>query len=287
MEEKTKRLIRTFVLSAFLIIIMVSFSQTLGLSKSGFDTDIVLKQFFFYIAPAGLFLLGIFVLTFVENYIKEKDQIYGDSIAFADQGEPPFSLSIFKNMSSAQLFILFTLIIGIMGLFSFVTKQEAFTGVGVITQQFTVIDSLLFSSALIPAAENLGSAFLLAFFIFLIRQECRKRNVSKVNFIIYIYSTIFIIGLYGVANHLLRYSGQETSLGIVFIFWTFGALITLLTGNFIPFWIIHIFNNFFYDIKRYFSSDIILFSYIVFLVVLGLFYIYFYIIKKKGKVVIK
>lgn len=281
MESTTKRILSTLALSAILIFFMVLLSQTLGLGKTGFDTEAVFKQFVFYIGPAIAFLVGILIIFFFELKTKEGDSQYGSGICYADQGESP-SIPFFKNYTSFQLFLISTIIFGTMGMFALLTGQAAFTGVGTIAQQFTAVDSLLFSSALVPAAENLGSAFLIAFLLFALRKYSRKNNLNKENFLIFSFVLIPIIaGLYGLSNHLLRYGSQESSLIVVFFFWTFGALITLITGSFIPFWCMHIFNNFFYDLARFASNESI-FAFAG-LGLLGLAVLYFFKYVGKGK----
>jgi len=281
MENKTKLIIRTLSLSTVLIFFMVLISQTLGLGKTGFDTESVFKQFVFYIGPAIAFLIGVLAIFFIELYNKEGDAQYGSGIGFSENGESP-AFSYFKKFSNIRFVLMSTIVFGTLGLFALMTSQSAFTGVGTIAQQFTAVDSLMFSSALVPAAENLGSAFLIAFLLFAFRKYARANKLSKENFLIFSFVLIpLLVGIYGLSNHLLRYGGQESSLIIVFFFWSFGALITLLTGSFIPFWFMHIFNNFFFDLKRFASNEsIFAFSG---LVLIACVIAYFLIYVQRGK----
>ena len=58
--------------------------------------------------------------------------------------------------------------------------------------------------------------------------------------------------------HLTAYPGSDIANYIVFIFWGIGAVMTVATGSFVPFWVMHISNNFFIDFSRLYSSDIVL-----------------------------
>lgn len=281
MNDHIKKLLSTLTLSIVLIFSMVLLSQTLGLGKAGFDTESVFKQFTFYVGPALAFLLGILCIYVYEYINKDKDAQYGSGIGYNEIGEFP-SLEFFKKISTFQMFLASAIIFGILGLTAFFTKQTSFTGVGVIAQQFTAIDSLIFSSLLIPAAENLGAGFLISFGIFGLRYYARKNIMTKQNFRLFSLTLIpVIVGIYGFSNHLLRYGSQEFNLITVFFFWTIGGLITILTGSFIPFWMMHISNNVFFDLKRFTSNESILIWTSMVLVILIVFYFFLYI--KGGK----
>jgi len=250
-----KRILRYVVLSAMLLFIMALLSQTIGLSAGGFDSDEILTQFFFYIGPGIAFLLGI-LLLFVAGIIITKDDVkYGyDSLAFADQGEKP-AFSLFKDFTSLQILILSIIFFSILGILTFSIKQESFTGLRMLEQQFTIVGSVLFSSTLIPISENLGASFLIALSLFGLRFYARKKNLSSANFTGFAYFIILLVGIYGVANHSLRYSGSDIALWTVFLFWAFGAVMTLITGSFIPFLVMHATNNLFIDLGRFFSNE--------------------------------
>jgi len=144
----------------------------------------------------------------------------------------------------------------------------------------------MFSGALIPASENLGAGFFLALLISSLRYLARKNNWTKGNFQVITYVlAFFLTGLYGVANHTLRYLGSDVALTVVFIFWGIGGLITVMVGNFIPFWVMHISNNFFFDVKRLFDSDLARGGIILTLVLLTSLYVWLYIIRKRKKII--
>lgn len=251
-------IISTLVLGAILVLCLVFIPETIGLGATGFDTQSILQQFFFYVAPGVGFLLGILLLKGFEEITTKDDNKYGSGLAFNNTKSPPslFNLRLFR---SKTLVALASLIAGsILALISLNTAQQTFTGVKILQEQFTEASNLLFSSALAPASENLGLAFILAFGIFTLRRIARKRNMSKWQFTILCIGLLtFIGGLYGLTNHLLRYGGSDLSLTVVFMFWSVGALVTLVTGSFIPFWMMHITNNVFFDLSHFFSSDIV------------------------------
>ena len=254
-SDKAKRLINTLVLSAFLILVMISAPQTVGLAAKGFDTTETLQQFFFYSASGIAFLIGILILFTIEFIIVKDDSTYGNSLAF---NSPTESLALIKTKKFLTLFLGSIVVFGLLGLFAVFTRQNTFTGIGVLEQQFTPVSSLIFTSLLIPASENLGAAFIIAFAFFGLRWIARKRNLSRGNFVGFVYLIPLLVGFYGVANHLLRYGASEISLLGVFMFWTIGGVITIMTYSFIPFWVMHISNNLFFDLQRFYANEAIL-----------------------------
>lgn len=271
-----KRIIGTFIFAASLLFILIAIPQTVGLGATGFESDIVLQQFFFYVAPGIGFLIGIILLFIVETLIIKGDKKYGDSLAFNSPGElVPIKFRFLRN--PFQLILLSIIIFSVLGLVNVFTEQRTFTGVGVLEQQFSQTESLLFSTALIPVSENLGAAFFLAFTIFLLRVAARKYTWSKQNFVILsVFMGTIVVGIYGLINHLLRYGDSEISLLKVFGFWSAGGFLSVLSGSFIPFWIMHADNNVFFDFARSFSSDSILIWAVIFIVVLAAIYLAIY-----------
>lgn len=281
-SENTKRLLQTGTLAAILIFIMVLVSETIGLGRTGFDSKEILTQFFFYAGPGIGFLFGVILLFALEIAIKEKDSQYGDSVLFADTGKFPAAPLTFLK-SQWQVLILSIIVFSLFGLFVAVT-QTTFTGVGQLKQQFTTLDNILYSSTLIPAAENLGGAFLAAMIIFLVRKWARRSNLSKEAFVAILYFLIPLgMGVYGLFNHLLRYSSSDTALTTVFIFWAVGGLLTVMSGSFIPFWIAHVSNNLFIGIQSSFSNDGIIAGVVITEIFLIAFYYFVFVYKGAKK----
>ena len=281
-SENVKKIIRMLSLTGVLLFIAVLFVQSLGLFATGFESESILQQYFFYTAPAIGFLLGILIFWFIEFLIKKDDNKYGNSIGYSNQGEYP-SLPYFKKFSNFRLFLGSLIIFSILGFTIFIFgNQGTFTGLQILPQQFSEAASLMFSSALIPISENAGAGFFIAFLFWGIRRLARKYSWKKANFLVLSWVVIpMISGVYGVLNHVLRYSSSETALYVVFFFWLIGGLITILTGSFIPFVVMHFANNFFYDIKRLLDIDVMKFYIIGAIVVLIILYLYLYTFRKK------
>lgn len=258
MEQKNKQLISHLVFVAILIFIGVLITQTLGLSAAGFDDPAILSQFYFYTIAIASFSIGILIVWFVGTLIKD-DEKYGNSVSFFSSGEiPAIKTNFFQN--PLKLFLLSSIIFTVFGVFTIFTNQTYFvTGVMTLKQQFTPLTNILFSAALVPIAENLGVAFLWAMFMLSFRYFAKKRNISPGVFMfLCILFSIFIFGLYGFLNHILRYgTSTVASLKVAMSWGIFGGLLTVLTGSFIPFWVWHLTNNLFLDLTKYYTNDLI------------------------------
>ena len=283
-KGKWKEIGNFTLLLAIVIVTVYLLSNFIGLSQTGFEAEEVLGLQTFYLI-GGLFGLGLFCLKVYEISDREGDEKYGSSVGFANIGKKPH-LPIFKRFNGVQLFLLSLILFTIMGLlnslvFSQFTGQQSFTGVGLLeTQQFTQTDSLIYSTLLIPGAENLGFALMLGFFLTLFRLIAKKTKLDFQSYQIIYFALSFLIGGgFGYGNHLLRYPGSEIALFTVFMFWAIGGLITAVTGSFIPFWVMHMDNNFFVDIQRTFSSSSTSIVVIVFIIAIGIIY---YLLFKKN-----
>jgi len=290
LEQRTRRIIDLLGLILVIGSIMVLIPQIIGFGREGFSQEEIYKQFTFYVQTGTAYLLFTGIAFFVSFFIFRKyKESYGDSVAFSSQGETP-SFSYFKKYSNLRLFLICFIIFGVLGLVNFITKQTVFTGVAVgsVGQQFTVVDSLLFSSALIPAAENAGAALVLALGLIGIRFWAKKANIGKNNFMMLCLFLIpILVGIYGVTNHLLRYSSSDIALITVFMFWLIGGLITILTGSFIPFWVLHIMNNLFFDLKRFFSNDIVIIAVVASIIAVLVAYLLVYVRGKNNNNIYK
>jgi uncharacterized BrkB/YihY/UPF0761 family membrane protein len=78
------------------------------------------------------------------------------------------------------------------------------------------------------------------------------------------------------ANHLLRYGAQEHQLGVVFLFGFVMALLTMITGSFIPAYVMHVTNNLFFDMAKLFSRDNVVIGVLVTLIILSVMYFIVY-----------
>lgn len=281
MNEKNKSLLRFALLSLVVGIVTFLIPSSIGLGAGGFDSTEVLSQFTFYLVGAVFFVF--LCMAFVFEYVnKEKDSLYGSSIAFSSPGETP-AIPIFKRFSNLQIALLSIIIFSILGLIPAFT-QTTFTGISSIEQQFTPTSQLLFSTFLIGGAENLGAALVIAASLVGLRILGRKYNWGKIEFISYSFLLVPILtGIYWVINHLLRYSGQDTNLMITFLFGVIQAFLVIMTGSFVIGWILHMSNNFFYDISRIFSNETTGIYAITLVIIFGVLYYLIYKNKLFGK----
>jgi len=282
MNDASKRIVHFLLLAVAIGVLTFLVPQSIGLGAGGFDSSAVLQEFSFYLV-GGIFLLLIVLAFFVEIIIKKGDERYGNSIAFSSQGESPH-VPFFKKFSDLQLFLLSTIIFFIIFILITTVRQTSFIGYKTLEQQFTPIGELLYSTLLVAGSENLGMALVIALLVVGLRAWARRTNMSKANFNVLFY-TISIIGAsYWIINHLLRYGGQDYKLSVVFLFGFAMAIITLLTGSFIPAFVMHASNNLFFDTQGMFSRDNIVIGVIVGIIFLAIIYFLLYRNKYKKKV---
>ena len=245
--------------------------QSIGLGAGGFDSQLTISIWNFYDTFAVTFFL-MFIAFAISFIIKAGDKQYGSSVAFADLGESP-ALSLFGRFSQLQFGMLSTFVLGVVGLFVYSASQVTFTGLISLEQQFTPTAQLLFSSLLIPGAENMGLALVIATSMVLLRVIARATKMSGTTYVIM--ARVFVPmagGLYWIINHLLRYASQDFQLTSVFVFGYLMSLLIVLTGSFVIGYIMHIMNNFFFDVRNHFSSDNVTVGVIAVLVGLGVLY---------------
>jgi hypothetical protein len=288
-KKQSKSIVSTLLLSAVLILCMILFAEFIGLGKGGFsftvspsdtaEINFVLFQFLFYAGPGIGFLLGILVLFVVELVIVQGDADYGNSISFMSAGEEPgLPGGYFKGFKGTMKLIMLSIIVcSCFGMYAAVNHQT-FTGIGTLKAQFTLGDNLVYTSALIPASENLGAAFTWAFALVIWRAICRKNKINKGVFIVIsVLLAILAFGAYGFINHQLRYGFNEVAIMSVLVFWCLGGLITVVSGSFIPFWLLHIANNLFYELGNNFASDKIMIYGIAFVILMSIAYILLFV----------
>ena len=281
LNNKTNRIVRFFFLVLFVGVLTFLVPMSIGLGAGGFSASEVLQEFGFY--QIGLGFLFLIVIAFlIEMFIRKGDEKYGNSIAFSSQGESP-AVPFFKRFSQFQLFLFSVIIFGIIGLAVTAVRQTSFIGFRVLEQQFTPVGELFFSSLLIPGAENLGMALVIAVTIVGLRAWARKKNLDKSSFIVLWFLIVFIAMAYWGINHLLRYSGLGYEIGAVLVFGFIMGLLTLITGSFIPAVVLHASNNLFFDMQRMFARDNVVLWTIAVLVFLTISYVLIYRKKLFGK----
>jgi hypothetical protein len=258
-----KEIFGFFTLSAILLGIMFIVPFTIGLSQGGFNSGetignvSILDTFQFYMVSGAIGWIIILACYIAQIILTKDDKTYGDSVAFVSLGQKP-GLPLFKRFTMLQLIHLSLIFFSIIFLFANITNTQSFTGLKVLPQQFSATDSLLFSSAQVPIAENLVAGAVLAIILLILGIVARKYDIGYTNFAILAFMSVLIMGVFGVAWHSSVYPDSQVAMIVVFFFWTMGSLLTLLTGFFGIFWIMHLMNNFFIDISRFLSSQLLI-----------------------------
>jgi len=299
LSEKGKLIIATALLSAILIFAMILMAEFIGLGKGGFsyaispndtaEINFILFQFLFYAGPGIGFLLGILLLFVIELTIVQGDAEYGNSISFVSPGETPaIPFNYFKGIKGTiKLVMLSIILFSIFGMYA-AYNHQTFTGVGTLKAQFTLGDNLVYQASLIPASENLGAQFTWVFVLFFWRHFCRKRQINPgVFMIVCLLLAVASFATYGFINHQLRYGFNEVAIMSVLVFWGLGGLLTVTTGSFIPFWILHIANNLFYELGNNFSSDKILIAGVTIVFVMSIAYVLLFVRRSSNKIKLK
>jgi hypothetical protein len=273
-ETTTKNLIRALIITAVIIFVGIIIPLTLGLgteslAEEGVGDIIEFYQKFYW----SLTVIWAVMIAFI--FIKKNNQ-YGDGIGFAEIGQKP-AMSFFKRFTGLQLTILSIIFFTIIFTVANYMKFGAFTSLRTLpTMQFTKAQSLLFSTLVIPAPENLLLGAIIALTLLVGTILAIKYKPSYSEYIVYLYIAIFIIGgIFGWVWHNSAYPDSDISKLIIFFFWGIGAIISIATGLWLVFWIMHTENNFFIDFSRLYSSDILLTFVVVF--VIGMCFIYWWL----------
>jgi hypothetical protein len=275
MEENKYQTVVSFVMIIVFLLFTTVLAGFIGYGKSGFLVENIFKTFVVYTAPAiGAFLIIILCYVLEVAYFKTDDVKYGNFIFFNSPGEGPSILTKgFKN--PFKLFLISAIIFTILGLLATFGGQTYF-GVGKLEQQFTAVDGILFNWLVVVVSENVQVFALIAASTLGLRFLARKYNWGKNEFLILSAIVVIILFIiFGYINHTMRYSGQETNMLRVIMFWGFMGLVTVVTGSFIPGYVMHGDNNTFVEVIK--TSKEILGLYVFFIVaVLGLIYYYLY-----------
>lgn len=263
MEKGLKRGVRFLITSLIVLGIVFLAPYTISLSRGGFEDPEVLRQFQFYEVSAIVGFIIIFIGFILEFIIRKGDDRYGSGNGFFGIGEKPH-LKIFRRFTATQLVLLSIIFFSIMFLIASTMGIKSLTGLRVLPkQQFTIFDSLLFSSFLIPFAENLVAGAVIVLALVGLRILARKTNMKSSTFITLALLISLLVGIFGISWHNSVYPDSEISKLIVFFFWTLGGFLTLLIGFFFIFAIMHLINNLFIDLIEYLGSIEAIFIYVV------------------------
>jgi hypothetical protein len=276
-KGKGKPVIDDLILSGILIAISFLFSFTISNFKGGFLLPEITGIYSFYnpILPASLII--IFIFTIIELFVKKGDDKYGSGLGFSSLGDNPH-FKLFSRFTIPQITLLFLILF--MMLFFFVSiggKQTTYTGVGFLEQQqFTPLDNIIFTNSFVPIIENLAFEAVFVLIIFFTRLTFRRNNWNPTLFILVCFLlAIFGGGLVGAVWHNTVYSTSEVALLTTAFFWAIGGFLTMATGLFTPFWMMHLTNNLLYSLSRYLSSD--LFKIVIISSIIGLIVLYIFV----------
>lgn len=275
MKLKENNILKALIFSAILLGLVILAPTTLALFGGGFDDPNVREQFQFYEIVAISSLVAIWILFLIETIIKKGDDKYGNNTGFMSIGEKP-AFGFFKRFTTFQLLLLSLILFFIVGLLNvtFIGSQTTYTGIGLLEKaQFTEGQNVSYNSLLIPISENLLAGFVIMLSFLGLRSLARKFKMNPLLFMILALLLIpLIIGGFGVLWHSTVYASSEIALEKVFVFWTIGGVLTVSSGVFVIFWMMHLINNLFYDLSIIFSSDfVVLYSLLTMGILIGLY----------------
>lgn len=272
---KFKKLIGTPILTGIILFVGFVFSITLALGNQEISNPDISFQVFLFSTILVISSVG-YLTIFVARFFLVKDNIYGDSFGFFSIGEKP-SLSYFKRFTPLQLALLIFIILSSLFLVANIAHFKGFTSAKFLPQQFSPIDSLLFSTLLIPSAEESLAMFVTAMAVLFIVIIAIKYKLRKSDFLVLYYGLVpLTVGILAVVWHSNVYKGSDIALFAVFLFWGIKTLSNLAIGYFVFGWIFHSLNNFFIDFTRLYSSDTLLYITIGIIILASVIYVLVY-----------
>lgn len=247
--------IKMLILFIFILSVGLLLPYTLVLGKAGLIDPNISERISFYVDLVIGFALSS-ILLFSINFFWKKNDKLGDNIGILNIGERP-GFAYFKRYTAVQLTLLFNIIFGILFFAaSIIRPSTGLTGLRVLPQQFSALDSLALSSMIIPIAENLMATTAMGVMLLLLTFLFLKLNIGKENYRI---SSFFLVtigmSIFGLLWHLTVYPNSDVAKIVVAIFWGLGAFLSLATGLWTVFWSLHLNNNFFIDFVRLIPSD--------------------------------
>lgn len=274
-------LIEILILIIYVVVVVGIMSLFFGLGAGGFDKNEILSKNNFYIPYAAIFLIGLIACKFLGLFIfgKKNEKIDGAVI-----NDPEKSVvGQFKLFKNPLLLIFFSFILfAILGYIASI-NNTFFTALPDYEQQFTPAADLFFSTYPASPTETLGALFLISVYGLFLGFLVLKNKIKPWMFLVlYIPGGAIVSMIYGIIDHIARYSSSDIAMQYVMIFWFVGGLITTITGSIIPFLIMHDMNNFFGRFSKLFSSDIV--SFVTFsILALAIFTFIFIYLKTKDK----
>lgn len=265
MSFKIPKLVSAFFLIGFLFLIGYVIPVTLTLGNQEIkNPDIAFNINLF---SGLLFTLIGTAFLYYGKFIWKGDNKVGNSFGFFNIGEVfPF----WKRFTAPQLTLYALIFFSAIFFISNALNFGGFTGAKFLPQQFSEIESIAFSTLLIPTSEEALAIFVVGMLVLgLTFLALKYPSISK-NFKTFYLGVIpFLMGILAVIWHASAYPGSDVASFIVFGFWTLKTFLILAVGFVMIGVIMHMANNFFIDFPRLFSDSIVFGGTLVFIVVLS------------------
>ena len=209
---------------------------------------------------------------------------YGDNIGFQGDGSSSAIAKLWHEYDALQRTIISIMGLGLVFLTSTFLDFGTFTGLRFLPQQFTPVKSIIFSTLMIPVSENMMASFVIGLTVLILSVIAIKYDLKVSDYRLYTLIAVpVVLGGLAILWHSTAYAGSDYALTVVFFFWAVGGFLSIYLEDAIPFLIAHMFNNFFIDFTRLFTSDTALFTVAFFIFgVPALVWIIFYQFKFKG-----
>lgn len=270
---------------AIYLVFIVLLSLFFLFGGGGIEKEDILAKNNFYIPYGVAFLIGIIAIKVVSLFVftNKNEDIEGGLIHDPEQSGLGF-LSLVKN---PFLLLFFSIIVFSLLGWLFTSQQLFFNATPNYEQQFTTGADLYFSVYPASPTETLGAIFIISLYGLTLGIFSKKGKLSFVMFwVLFIIGSIILSGIFGYINHLARYGFDDVAIQNVVLFWSFGGLITAVSGSVIPFLVMHDINNFFFRISKLFSNDIVTFITFTIIGLLSLIFILVFIrVRSKKKTI--
>lgn len=294
MEEKNlKDIIYTLILVVYSVVFIGIIPIYLLLGFAGIEIELALDKVQLYYGLAIFGLAGLIAGKIAQMISRSSKKAYekigwlGSFIHNPDDGflptiekgfEKPIAW-IRKPGKLALISFIFFSLFALMGVFANIW----FTG---LPEEFQVTETAKLGLAVNPAsdAETFAFVFLIGLCFFALKYFFKKNKYPMWLFWTLIFLVVIpLLGFGGMGYHVWRYGSDVVTLTQVFIFFTLGGVITVLTGSLIPFMIWHQTNNFFQKATELFSSDTMIVFTLLFFMFLIIFTILYFIVRKNRK----
>jgi len=200
------------------------------------------------------------MLVFGAFYLWKKNDKHTDNLGFAGDGKL-YGTQWWHKFDPLQRLIISFLLMGFVFSVSTFLRLGTFTQLRFLPQQFTPAKSLIFSTLMIPISENVMAQFVIALTVLLLTIVAIRYDVKHEEYKWYILISVpLILGSLAMLWHRTAYAGSDNAYPIIFVFWAIGGLMSIYLEDAIPFIIAHMYNNFFIDFTRLFTSDSALFT---------------------------